>query len=143
MREVKHAIRSLNANMEVIQEGIPEILQRTDAIQNAALNISSTLKTRLERTCQPIALPELKNYMETLPQMIENRVIVRLDDHIKQIVEIFQTPQLTNSQRSAKIQKNVSRAIFLISDTKFRQGTTRPYCSGKITREAEPFARYL
>lgn len=112
MREVRCEIRSINTNMGVVQDSIPEILQRTDAIQSAALNISSTLEARLAnlQTYQPIFLPEDKLYMETLPEMIENRVRLRLDDHIKQIVEMFQTPQLTNYQRSTEIQKFVSRA---------------------------------
>ena len=111
MREVKCEIRNINANMEIVQESIPEILQRTDAIQNAALNIGSTLETRLAnlQTCQPIFLPEFQRCIETLPEMIENRVGLRLDNHIKQIVEMFQTPQLTNSQPSSQTQKWVSR----------------------------------
>lgn len=113
MRAVKHEIRSINANMNLVQEGIPKILQRTDAIQNSTLNISSTLETRLEnlQTCQQNLLPELKNCMEALPQMIENRVMLRLNDPIKQMLEIFQAPQLTDAQRSAEIQKCVSRVI--------------------------------
>lgn len=114
MREVKHEIRSITTNMQVVQEGIPEILQQTDAIQNAAIDISSILETRFEnlQNRQQIFLPKLQNCMETLPQIIDNCVMLRLDDHVKQMAEMFQTPQLTDSQRSAEIQKCVSRATF-------------------------------
>lgn len=114
MKQVKYEIRSINANMEVFHEGMPQILQQTDAIQNATFNLSSTLKAGLEnlQTCQENVLPEFKNCMEALPGMIENSFRLRLDDHIQQLVEIFQTPQLTNYQRTAEIPKRVSSAIF-------------------------------
>lgn len=110
MKEVNTEIRSINANIEVVREGIPEILERTNVIQNAALKISYTLGSQLEnlQTCQQNYLPKLKNSMETLPEMIENRVMLRLDDYINEIVEIVQAPQLAYNQRSAVIQKYVS-----------------------------------
>ena len=114
MREIKGEIRSINASMSVVQEGIPEMLQRTDAIHN----ISSTLETRLEnlQTCQQTVLPGLKDSVETLSQTIENRVLLRLDD-IKQTIEIFQMSRLDDAQRSGEIQKCVSRAGLQVTGT--------------------------
>lgn len=131
--------------MEVVREGIPEILQRSDAIQSAALNINYTLGAQLGnlQTCQQILLSEIKNCMDALPDVLENRVMLRLDDGIKDIVEVIQAPQLNYRQRSADMQKYVSQVILQISDAKFHQGPTHPYCSGKTTREAKPFARRL
>lgn len=105
MREVKGEIKSINANMSVVGEGIPEILHRIDAIQNGVLNISSTLEARLDNL-------RLRTYQQTvLPELGENHVTLRSDDHINQIVETFQTLQLNDAQRSGEIQKCVSRAI--------------------------------
>ena len=113
LKEVKQDVKSIHVNMEVVREGIPEILRRTGAIQNAALNLSSMFETRLGnvQSCQQNILFELQSRVEALPEMIENRVGLRIDDHIRQIVEVYQTPQLTNFQRNTEIQKSVRRIL--------------------------------
>lgn len=101
MKAVKYEMRSMNANVAVVQEGIPEILQRTDAIGNTVINVGSTLATQLGNLliCQQRILPELENY-----------VGLRLDDHMRQIVAVLHTPQAANFPRQAEIQKRVSQA---------------------------------
>lgn len=91
----------MNANVAVVQEGIPEILQRTNAIGNTVVNVGSTLATQLGNLliCQQRILPELENY-----------VGLRLDDHMRQIVAVLYTPQAANFPRQAEIRKRVSHA---------------------------------
>lgn len=145
MKEVEDEMRSINANMELVREGVPEILQRTDAIQNATFNINSTLEARLGnlQTVQQNVLPEVKDFVKELPQLIENRLKLRLDGHIQQIVELLRTAQSTNFQSIAEIQKRVSRVIVGVSSTKFCQVPTQSHGSSKVAREAKPFARRL
>jgi hypothetical protein len=114
MKEIKHDTGIINANVEVIHDELPKILQQTNVIQTATSYISSTLDTRLEdlQTCQQNTLPQLKNYMEALPDIIESRIKLQFNDYLEQMIERMQNPQLSRLQHIAEMRNSVSRGIF-------------------------------